>query len=381
MQSASTFIRCRVPVALSLCLALCSPAALAHALNPAVVTVTFSDARNFAIEVRGNTEALLAGIGTQHADTEESANAPVYDRLRGLEPAALEAEFAAFAPQFLTYLSVTADRGTPRLDYQRLDVPPVGDVELARKSLIRLSGRMPREANQLIWRYSDQLGNHVLRLHAAGATEPVAFWLTADSPPVEFALGEPPAPRAALDVATDYLVLGFKHIVPLGLDHIAFVLGLFLLSLRLAPILWQVTAFTLAHTVTLGLTMFGYIALAPTIVEPLIALSIVYVGLENVFTSRLSRRRIALVFGFGLLHGMGFAGVLTEIGLPRDEYVLALVTFNVGVEAGQLSVIAAALVLVGWYRRRANYRRFVVIPASALISLIGAYWAVERMFF
>ena len=177
-----------------------------------------------------------------------------------------------------------------------------------------------------------------------------------------------------------YLVLGFTHIVPKGLDHMLFVLGLFLLSTRLSPLLWQVTAFTLAHSITLALSMYGVIALSPAIVEPLIAASIVAVAVENLFTARLHTWRVFVVFGFGLLHGLGFAGVLTEIGLPRDEFVTGLIAFNVGVEGGQLAVIALAFLAVGyWFRNRPWYRRRVVLPLSALIALTGMYWMVERL--
>ena len=126
-----------------------------------------------------------------------------------------------------------------------------------------------------------------------------------------------------------------------------FVLGIYLLSGRAARVLWQVSAFTVAHSITLGLSMYGVITVSPAIVEPLIALSIAYVAVENIFVSELKSWRVALVFAFGLLHGMGFAGVLQELGLPRSEFVTALLTFNLGVEAGQLAVIGAAFLLVG----------------------------------
>ena len=113
---------------------------------------------------------------------------------------------------------------------------------------------------------------------------------------------EPPGPGA---VARLYLRLGFVHIVPEGADHILFVLGLFLLSARLRPLLWQVTAFTVAHAVTLTLAALGYVSLPSGLVEPLIALSIAYVGIENALVDRLTRWRPAVVFGFGLLHGLG----------------------------------------------------------------------------
>lgn len=175
-----------------------------------------------------------------------------------------------------------------------------------------------------------------------------------------------------------YLVFGYEHILPKGLDHILFVVGLFLLSPSLRPLLWQVSAFTVAHTITLALSMFEVFSLPPAVVEPLIALSIAYVALENMMTAKLHAWRPAVVFGFGLLHGMGFAGVLTELGLPRRQFVTALLSFNVGVELGQLSVIGLALLLTVWWRKHSWYRARVVIPASLLIALVGLYWAIQR---
>src|SRR5207247_6004814 len=131
-------------------------------------------------------------------------------------------------------------------------------------------------------------------------------------------------------------------------DHMLFVLGIYLLSGRARAVLWQVSAFTVAHSITLALSMYGVVAVSPKIVEPLIALSIAYVAIENIFRSDLKSWRVALVFAFGLLHGLGFAGALKELGLPRSEFLTALLTFNVGVEAGQLAVIGAAFMLVGW---------------------------------
>ncbi len=185
-------------------------------------------------------------------------------------------------------------------------------------------------------------------------------------------------PRSA--VAWKYLGLGFVHIVPRGLDHILFVLGLVLLNRRLRPVLLQVSAFTLAHSITLGLSLYGVIAAPAEWVEPLIALSIVYVAVENLFTTQLQPWRVALVFSFGLLHGLGFAGVLQEVGLPRSEFVTALVTFNVGVELGQLIVVGTALAVLGWHAsRHPRYRQLVVIPASTLIAGVALYWTVARI--
>jgi hypothetical protein len=157
------------------------------------------------------------------------------------------------------------------------------------------------------------------------------------------------------------------------------VLGLFLLSARLKPLLLQVTSFTIAHSITLGLSMYGIVSLPSRVVEPLIALSIAYVAIENLVTRELKPWRVALVFMFGLLHGLGFAGVLRELGLPRDEFLTALLTFNLGVEGGQLTVIAAALLVVAPVMKKGWYRQRVVIPASLIIAAVGLYWTVARL--
>jgi len=191
----------------------------------------------------------------------------------------------------------------------------------------------------------------------------------------------PPKRLSRAAIGLRYLALGFTHIVPYGLDHMLFVLGIFLLSRRLKQVLAQVSAFTIAHSITLALSIYGIVSVSPRVVEPLIAVSIAYVAIENIFISELKPWRVGLVFAFGLLHGMGFAGALKELGLPRSEFVTALVTFNVGVESGQLAVIGAAFLLVGWYcGTRQWYRRLVVVPASALIALTAVYWTFERLY-
>jgi len=178
-----------------------------------------------------------------------------------------------------------------------------------------------------------------------------------------------------------YLGLGYKHILPLGFDHILFILSLFLLSPKLKPVLWQATAFTIAHSVTLGLAMYHVITPPARIVEPVIALSIMYVALENIFSPQLKTSRIGVVFLFGLVHGMGFAGALGNLGLPKDAYLTCLVMFNVGVELGQLTVILAAYFLMArYFGDKPYYRRRMVIPISAVITLIACFWTIQRLF-
>ncbi|MDQ3282709.1 MAG: HupE/UreJ family protein [Acidobacteriota bacterium] len=256
----------------------------------------------------------------------------------------------------------------------KINVLTDGDV-----ATIRLTGDVPRNAGAFTWRYGLTYASYAMTIETPHAP-PQRVWLDGDAQSAPFPLDERLLPPSRLGVLRQYLVLGYTHIVPYGLDHILFVLGMFLLSSRLRPVLTQVTAFTLAHSITLGLSIYGVVSASPRIVEPLIALSIAYVAVENLTTTQLKPWRVAIVFAFGLLHGLGFAGVLRELGIPRGEFATALVAFNVGVELGQLSVIAAAwLLIVSWAQAKPWYRRRLLVPASCAIAAMGVVWMIERI--
>lgn len=177
-----------------------------------------------------------------------------------------------------------------------------------------------------------------------------------------------------------FLRQGFVHVVPLGLDHILFVLGLFFLSREWRPLLYQVTMFTLAHTITLGLATMGLVNVSGAIVEPIIAASIAFIAIENIFRPKYTHWRLLVVFIFGLIHGLGFAGALGELSLPPASLVIGLLGFNIGVEFGQLAVIGIAFAATAWLKEEKKYRDFVVVPGSAMIAVLGVYWTFERIF-
>jgi hypothetical protein len=172
---------------------------------------------------------------------------------------------------------------------------------------------------------------------------------------------------------------GFGHVVPAGVDHILFVLGLFLLRRSWRPIILQVSAFTLAHSATLALVTLGRFEASPKVVEPLIAASIALVAFENLWKPVYSLRRLLVVFCFGLVHGLGFASGLNDLTIPKGSLLAALAGFNLGVEAGQLATIAGAFALTGWIRDDTAFRRYVAIPGSVAIGVAGVYWTVERL--
>lgn len=177
-----------------------------------------------------------------------------------------------------------------------------------------------------------------------------------------------------------YLILGYKHILPDGFDHILFVAGLCLLSTSIRTLLWQATAFTVAHTLTLILSMKNIIVVPPAIIEPVIALSIAFIAIENILIKELKPWRVLVVFAFGLVHGMGFASALNELGLPRNAFYTSLISFNVGVELGQATIILGIYFsLIYWFGHKPWYRKYIVYPLSGLIALVAIYWTVERL--
>lgn len=178
-----------------------------------------------------------------------------------------------------------------------------------------------------------------------------------------------------------WLAVGFQHILPLGLDHIVFVLGLFFLSTKLSVLLVQVSAFTVAHSITLGMATLGWIVAPSSIVEPLVAASIVYIAIDNLYSKNLERWRLLVVTLFGLLHGLGFASALNALVVPEESMLRALLLFNLGVEFGQLTVLLLAFIAMGWLRKWSLYRKRVAEPASMTIAGVGLYWLFKRLAF
>lgn len=313
---------------------------------------------------------------------------------------AIAARLAEAQARFVKDFAVLA--GTSPGVVEKISFPNEADIERYKESVaivqfpvmlvLSVEGRLPAGARSVSFRFPDKLDAialtvmrpvqppEALVVNPGEATPPVPLQLAAaPADPKPTAAAPEIAAPSRWKLAWGYLKLGFEHILPKGTDHILFVVGLFLLGNRMKPLLLQVTAFTVAHSITLGLALYGVFRLSPSVVEPLIAASIAFVAVENLCTSELKPWRPFVVFGFGLMHGMGFAGALMSLGVPRNAFATALVTFNGGVELGQLAVISLAFLAVGWWRRRTWYRRAIVIPASALIAAIGLFWTIDRL--
>lgn len=183
---------------------------------------------------------------------------------------------------------------------------------------------------------------------------------------------------SAAAAVPEFFVIGFAHILPHGLDHILFLLGLFFLTRNFGVLLVQMTLFTLAHSLSMSLSIYGIVSLPTRAVEIAIALSIAFIAIENLYSDKLSRWRPAMVFGFGLIHGLGFAHSFEEKPLASGDFLPALFSFNLGIEFGQLAVIGIACAAVSPWWKRDWYRAGIARPASVVIAASGLYWAVER---
>jgi hypothetical protein len=426
----------------------------AHEVFPSILDLRADDG-SIMIEIEVNAEAMLAGVDLgEVTDTDAAENASDYDDLRALSAQEITDKFDAYWPVFATNFTVLAD-GQPILfrDNGTVVTPSDNDsaVRLTRLSLV---GDYPTDANAFQVGWIAPYGTLIVRQNDV-ANAPFTGTVAGNALTEPFLINGGSA-QSGTQVFLDYIPIGFDHIVPKGLDHILFVLGLFFLAAHMRPLLVQVSLFTLAHTITLALAALGYTAFVDdffintfgiefiAVVEPLIALSITYVAVENIFSKGLSPWRPYIVFGFGLLHGLGFASVLAEFGLPDDAFIPALIGFNIGVEIGQLAVIAVMFLCV-WQALRIDrgknevaqgfalyavlfvaaialaalnpsalqtlaegpvwlfagplamvfalcalaiqyrdhigaYRQFVAVPASVAIAVIGAYWVIERVF-
>ncbi|MHA6261963.1 HupE/UreJ family protein [Arenibacterium sp. CAU 1754] len=354
-----------------------SPQVRAHEVTPTIGDLKVENDL-LTLDLRLNIESFVAGIDLDGmTDTNASDKSDRYDALRAMAPKDLIPLGRDFAHRWLPELIVDVG-GQVALEVRELTIPPVGDADLPRASHLVLVGQVPPGTPLLTLTWPDGAGDLVLRQQ--GVDDPYTGYIEggSTSEPITLAGG---GAQTGWQAFGSYIPVGFDHILPKGLDHILFVLGLFFLSTHLRPLLWQVSAFTLAHTITLALGALGWVSVPASIVEPLIAASITYVAVENILTSTLHRWRPVVIFGFGLLHGLGFASVLGEFGLPQDQFIPALLGFNVGVEIGQLTVIALAFLAVGLcFRSKPWYRRAIAVPASVVIALIGGYWFVERVF-
>lgn len=359
----------------------------AHELERTRVSLTFEADGTFTLDIANDPDWLLLRLEPFLEDYPEiparrtagTLTPPERDaRLAELGPVmrdriVLFVDGQEIRPTTVAYLAPSAPVAPPAPS-----APVAPPAPSAAPGTYRLEGSVAPDSRVLRWFYGIVADSYPLTITRADG-QVLVEWIGGTVWSESIDLTGQFVPPTRLEVVRQYVVLGITHIMPKGLDHILFVLGLFLLSPKLRPVLWQVTSFTAAHTITLGLSIYGFVSAPASVVEPLIALSIAYVAIENLATRELHSWRIVVVFLFGLLHGLGFAGVLRELGLPRQEFLIGLLSFNAGVEIGQLSVIGAAALLLRPFMHRAWFRARVAVPLSLAIAAVGLYWTIVRI--
>ena len=351
----------------------------AHGIKPAIVE--YQDLNGLIeLNLNINAELFLSGINaSQFLDTANAPEAKIYDQLRLLDAKELESRIKNSESTLKEKLYLKVDQELLSLNLDKISVEITDIKENVRMTRISFKTTVPENSQQATFSWEKELGPLIFRNLSSEITDgkSTSKWLKAGEETDPIFLNSPR--KNSSRVVLSAIQQGIKHIIPDGLDHILFVLGLFFFSHKIVPLLSQVTVFTLAHSVTLILGSLGYISLPPALVETVIAASIVWIGLENVVRTKLNFSRIGVIFCFGLLHGLGFASMFTQIGLEGSDYLLNLFSFNIGVEIGQVIVLIPFILAGTILSKLSWYRLVIAIPASIIIAIIGIKMFIDRV--
>jgi len=354
----------------------------AHELRPAIANLNIYEKDNIInanLSIQLNLEAIIAGIETKHSNTEESEKSEEYKDLRRMNPAVLLHQFNSKIKNFDNKINLTSNISNLNLTLISVIIPEVGNTDIIRDTIVNFDIQNIEE-EKLKFSWDKNLGSIILRINSIHK-KPLYTELIEDGKKSKWFGIKNKTKVGLFQNIKEYTLLGFKHIIPKGLDHILFVLALFLLSPKLRPLVLQVSIFTLAHTITLFLGALKIILIPAIIVEPIIALSICFIAIENLFTENIKKLRPYIIFIFGLLHGLGFAGVLNEIGISDGQFISSLVSFNLGVELGQICIILLSYIFIALlFQKKSWYRNRVTRPLSLIIATVGLYWFIQRIF-
>ena len=349
-----------------------------HEIKPAIVDITILEGKA-SIEFKLNAETILSEIDASvYDDTNNSPQFQKYDELRSLSASEIEKLVLEDKFNFLNKIKIISGDKDVGVVLNKVTTFEEENSELPRNTILNLDLELTDSSFSI--QFNKKLGPVVIR-QFEDSTKETALLTTYLQPGEKSPLLSNQSQSTAGNTIIEYLILGIEHIVPKGLDHILFIIGIFFYALKFKPLLLQVTMFTVAHSITLILASFNLIFIPAAIVEPLIALSISYVAIENIFQKRSTLLRYLIIFIFGLIHGLGFAFVLGDIGLNTGQLVLSLISFNIGVEIAQIAIIILASIIFIIPSRQSWYRAFLQIPISVTISMIGLYWFIERIFF
>lgn len=354
----------------------------ADVVKPALVEISIFP--NYRLEVRIDLslEAVMTGIGTQYKNTRDAPNSVEYDKLRALSAKVLRQSFKAFEADFLNSFQLSINNKIQILNLSDAKIDIIGYKKRPRKTILTYVVQLGERPKTLRWQYNKTYGDSALRYQIFKQNEynwSQWQWLRDGKSSGIININQPQS-SSNIQRFLQFTNIGFAHVIPLGWDHILFILGMALSSLLWRKLLLLVSSFTLAHTLTLGLGMLGVVEVSARIVEPLIAFSIAYVAIENLLNHQSIQRKSVIVFLFGLIHGMGFASLLKSFEMPANSFLTTLIGFNLGVELAQIVIVllvVALLLILGFFQL--NLRKFAIVPISVVIAFIGIWWGFERL--
>ena len=363
-------------------LTLFSIGAISHEIRPSIADYKIEE-NILYFDIRLNAELILSGIDASNiTDTNSSPLSATYDDLRSLTRENLKILLIESWDDIQSKINLNINEVSTKFELVDINIEAKRDFEISRDSILYLKYELDDDDEFLTFKWSEKYGPIIIReinelkKEDDLYTEYLQAGLQTDK---IFIKSE--NTQSIFTSIINYFILGIQHIIPKGLDHILFIVGLFFFSVTLRPLLIQVTMFTIAHSITLIFVSVSYINVNPLIVEPIIALSIAYVGIENIFKQYVKEYlRYIIIFFFGLLHGLGFALVLSDIGYQSSKLILNLISFNLGIEAAQIFIILFLYILLGIKFSNKKYYRYIFqVPVSLFIALVGIYWFFERI--
>ena len=363
-------------------LTLFSIGAISHEIRPSIADYKIEE-NILYFDIRLNAELILSGIDASNiTDTNSSPLSATYDDLRSLTRENLKILLIESWDDIQSKINLNINDVSTKFELVDINIEANRDFEISRDSILYLKYELDEDDEFLTFKWSEKYGPIIIReinelkKEDDLYTEYLQAGLQTDK---IFIKSE--NTQSIFKSIINYFFLGIQHIIPKGLDHILFIVGLFFFSVTLRPLLIQVTMFTIAHSITLIFVSVSYINVNPLIVEPIIALSIAYVGIENIFKQYVKEYlRYIIIFFFGLLHGLGFALVLSDIGYQSSKLILNLISFNLGIEAAQIFIILFLYILLGIKFSNKKYYRYIFqVPVSLFIALVGIYWFFERI--
>ena len=353
-----------------------------HEIKPSIADFSINES-SLTFEIRLNAELILSGIDASDIQNTDNSNLSYkYDDLRKLPDNDLKENIMSNWDNISQNIYIKLDGDVQKLNLLSIEIINQRNYEVTRDTIINFHIPLDKKNTSFSFSMSKKFGSIILREQNLNKNVDQLYtnYLNSGDASDLINLNHTVA-LTKINSFIKYLFLGIQHIIPKGLDHILFIIGLFLFSNLIRPLLLQVTMFTIAHTITLVIASLSLINVNASIVEPLIALSIVYIGVENIFKKYSNTKiRYYVIFLFGLLHGLGFALVLKDVGLDYSNLLMNLVSFNIGVEIAQIFILFLLYLTIGLFFSKKKYYKIIFqIPLSLFISLIAIYWFVERI--